>query len=592
MCDLKLKIQVPQAAARDELTSVLLTVSQGHELWVRADPRNSWEPVIGTEHNLEFTPRTQIQTIGILWLSPRDSLYRETKINLRLATEGNELITRSSTIYRDNAVNYSPDSEVRIGSDSDGWFTREFAGANFRWRVTAGPGDVGRTKQLFAPHHPEPPVPKQDDWWWWFSKRLLIGIAFLVLLMAGWCRFQWLRPQSDDSDFRNPTTTPTPEGRTSPCPSEQPVPSSPTPEADDIESAIRQIKQKIFEELERIHRLDIENFINKPVRTTMRIIIQIEEITRQVFNAQPPGIRRLFDGANPASSQSIQTQNWDPIYAFESGEHRFRQRSLAVELGIEALARFIARTISPQAVKVEVLSIGYADRDVFSGRRTFGGAPIEFVPDGLSCPEILGRGAHAMYPQPIFVTARNPLRFQWVPHGVSQRARQQAGTLAAVSIGGEVNNNCELSYARGFEALMYLWELIEQHGPNAEFDFHEDVGTGDALAQLGPHEPARLEAGLLFDGLGLDRLAHRHLADLFVGDEEDFIERHGRGQQNGPGAVVLDDALGAQVVSGLRIEIPAAHVVEPTPARDDGLHRQFHVLDDRDPFDLRLTIAD
>ena len=65
----------------------------------------------------------------------------------------------------------------------------------------------------------------------------------------------------------------------------------------------------------------------------------------------------------------------------------------------------------------------------------------------------------------------------------------------------------------------------------------------DALAQLGPYQPARLETGLLFNSLGLGVFAHRHLADFLIGNQENVLQGLGRGEQDTAAAVVLDDTL-------------------------------------------------
>ena len=108
------------------------------------------------------------------------------------------------------------------------------------------------------------------------------------------------------------------------------------------------------------------------------------------------------------------------------------------------------------------------------------------------------------------------------------------------------------------------------------------------MPQFRPDEPARLEAGLLLDGFGLEILAHRQLAHLLVGDEQHLVDGLRGGQQNPAGPVVLDDALGPQFGFGFRVEVPATQVVKTPTPHDDVLHRQLEVFDDGDRLVERL----
>lgn len=152
------------------------------------------------------------------------------------------------------------------------------------------------------------------------------------------------------------------------------------------------------------------------------------------------------------------------IERFESGEFRF---NFVVEAGFKALGRYLRRKLSESRVEdFQIVAVGFTDQDPV-GQIAYSDPTARFVRNQYSCPptaEVLEQ----VSPSTISAAADFTPIFHRI---IDPRPRILRGedwqALVAVApnseeIAPDIRDNCELSFARGYEGIQYLARALEQ----------------------------------------------------------------------------------------------------------------------------------
>jgi len=140
------------------------------------------------------------------------------------------------------------------------------------------------------------------------------------------------------------------------------------------------------------------------------------------------------------------------VWGFELGQYKFEDENVLIESGIRAFFKYVGMKLLPKLKstkkKVDIVAIGYTDhKPIRSGifydlrKRAF------CIDNDYGCPNSLNKLSNRPPAQPIFF---NDHRWVKIGNKLGLQKRQ---------IGEYIFTNCELSFARGYEAIKYIKKL-------------------------------------------------------------------------------------------------------------------------------------
>jgi len=197
-----------------------------------------------------------------------------------------------------------------------------------------------------------------------------------------------------------------------------------------------------------------------------RIKIDLDDVFSQP-ELQKSLKKKLNQLSKLAKSHNIQTKLDTLIYqkniwGFERGEYKVENENEFMEAGIIAFFRYLNEKlltkVRQQPYKIEIMAVGFTD-DL---RVSKDGIDYHLSETGATVITLNGSCSGSHKTQPIYYNNNNHI---WIQLGKKSYTQHK--------ISKKIKDNCELSFARGFEAILYLKKYSDylEKNRNVHFDY-------------------------------------------------------------------------------------------------------------------------
>jgi len=193
------------------------------------------------------------------------------------------------------------------------------------------------------------------------------------------------------------------------------------------------------------------------------VIINFDDLMNKIDNKSLK--KELLELKNSAIEEKMDTSlindvlNYKKdVWGFKSGHYKIDNNNIIIKSGINAFLNYLAKNLLPEIKpgdRIELMAVGYTDQNPIINSISYSSdnETIAII-DPNGCPNDVFPYSKNLPPQPIYITNK---KNKWKKLDITD------DNVYSQLIGYNIDDNCELSFARGFEAIKYLMKIVNFH---------------------------------------------------------------------------------------------------------------------------------